>query len=78
MVLKVQGCLNKMFRKLQSLPYFKLSHKDLEGLEAVTVQISGDGNIGNQELEHTPQKPSASEPDQTDPEKNILTMTQKH
>ena len=48
-----------------------LSHTDLE---AVTVQLSGEvapRDMGNHELENTPQKPSASEPDQIDPEKYL-------
>ena len=50
---------------------YNLSYSDLE---AVTVQSSGEvaaSEMGNQELENTPQKPSASEPDQIDPDKYL-------
>ena len=48
-----------------------LSHTDLE---ADTDQLSGEvatSGMVNQELENTPQKPSASEPDQIDPGKYL-------
>ena len=49
----------------ESSTVYNLSHTDLE---AVTVQLI---DTDNQERENIPQKPSASEPDQIDPEKYL-------